>query len=62
LGRGRKKNGLIDINLFPSDYAIKRIFGLPVVDRPEIDLEAAAGELLALLTSEDYEDITNQPL
>lgn len=45
-----KKKGLIDINLFPR---------LP--SDPEVDLETAAGALLAFLTGPS-EDITNQEL
>ena len=63
-----KKKGLIDIKLFPSDYAIRKFLGLPDdpnYPRPaDVDLEKAAGEILELLTSEGivWEDITNKPL
>jgi len=56
-----KKRGLIDIKLFPSENVIRNMFGLEPLPTDEVDIEAAAGDLLALLTGHG-EDITNQEL
>lgn len=57
----KKNNGLIDIKLFPSEYVVRKLLGLPAGSPPEIDLEAIAGDVLALLSGTG-EDITNQKL
>jgi hypothetical protein len=58
-----KENGLIDINFFPSENVIRQVFGLSPVQEPDVDLEAAAGDVLALLSgSIESEDITNENL
>jgi hypothetical protein len=58
-----KKNGLIDIKFFPSENVIRQVFGLSPVQEPDVDLEAAAGDVLALLSgSIESEDITNENL
>lgn len=61
-----KKNGLISIHFFPSDYAIMNLFAChnynkyPCPDNS--DVEKAAGDILYLLTSKDREDITGVEL
>ncbi len=58
-----KKKGLIDIKFFPSENVIRQVFGLSPVQEPDVDFEAVAGDLLALLTgSAESEDITNKDL
>ena len=56
-----KKNGLIDIKLFPSENVIRKLFTMPEIHIPPFDLEVVAGELLTQLTG-PWQDITNQSL
>jgi hypothetical protein len=58
-----RENGLIDIKFFPSENVIRQAFGLSPLPGPEVDLEAAAGDVLALLSgSIESKDITNEKL